>query len=154
IDSLSEVRLLARDSLRYRRQILGLKQYFSGRKCTVLLLDDRTAERHDLQLQSIAHGVILLESVEREYGVKRRRLAIKKLRGSSFREGFHDYSIKHGGVELYPRLVAAEHHLVPRSTQLKSGIAALDDLLGGGIDIGTSTLLLGPAGCGKSTIAV
>lgn len=154
IDSLSEVRLLARDSLRYRRQILGLKQYFSGRKCTVLLLDDRTAERHDLQLQSIAHGVILLESVEREYGVKRRRLAIKKLRGSSFREGFHDYCIKHGGVELYPRLVAAEHHLVPRSTQLKSGIAALDDLLGGGIDIGTSTLLLGPAGCGKSTIAV
>ncbi len=154
IDSLSEVRLLARDSLRYRRQILGLKQYFAGRKCTVLLLDDRTAERHDLQLQSIAHGVILLESVEREYGVKRRRMAIKKLRGSSFREGFHDYSIKHGGVDLYPRLVAAEHLLVLRPTQLKSGIAALDALLGGGLDNGTSTLLLGPAGCGKSTIAV
>ena len=154
IDSLSEVRLLARDSLRYRRQILGLKQYFSGRKCTVLLLDDRTAERHDLQLQSIAHGVILLESVEREYGVKRRRMAIKKLRGSSFREGFHDYSIKHGGVDLYPRLVAAEHHLILNPTQLRSGIVALDALLGGGIDIGTSTLLLGPAGCGKSTIAV
>ena len=154
IDSLSEVRLLARDSLRYRRQILGLKQYFSGRKCTVLLLDDRTAERHDLQLQSIAHGVMLLESFEREYGVKRRRMAIKKLRGSSFREGFHDYSIKHGGVELYPRLVAAEHLLTLKPMQVKSGIAALDTLLGGGIDIGTSTLLLGPAGCGKSTIAV
>ncbi len=154
IDSLSEVRLLARDSLRYRRQILGLKQYFSGRKCTVLLLDDRTAERHDLQLQSIAHGVILLESAEREYGVKRRRMAIKKLRGSSFREGFHDYSIKHGGVDLYPRLVAAEHLLILNPTQLKSGIVALDALLGGGIDSGTSTLLLGPAGCGKSTIAV
>ena len=154
IDSLSEVRLLARDSLRYRRQILGLKQYFSGRKCTVLLLDDRTSERHDLQLQSIAHGVILLESAEREYGVKRRRMAIKKLRGSSFREGFHDYSINRGGVDLYPRLIAAEHLLAVHPTQLKSGIEALDALLGGGIDSGTSTLLLGPAGCGKSTIAV
>ena len=154
IDSLSEVRLLARDSLRYRRQILGLKQYFSGRKCTVLMLDDRTSERHDLQLQSIAHGVILLESAEREYGVKRRRMAIKKLRGSSFREGFHDYSINRGGVDLYPRLIAAEHLLAVHPTHLRSGIEALDDLLGGGIDSGTSTLLLGPAGCGKSTIAV
>lgn len=153
-DSLSEMRLLARDSLRYRRQILGLKQYFSGRKCTVLLLDDRTAEGHDLQLQSIAHGVIMMESVEREYGIKRRRLEVKKLRGSPFREGFHDYSIKRGGVEVYPRLVASEHLLTSEPTQLKSGIAALDTLLGGGLDSGTSTLLLGPAGCGKSTIAV
>lgn len=153
LDSLSELRLLARDSLRYRRQILGLKQYFSGRKCTVLLLDDRTAEGHDLQLQSIAHGVILLESVEREYGIKRRRLEVKKLRGSRFREGFHDYSIKRGGVEVYPRLVASEHVLISQPTQLKSGIEALDTLLGGGLDSGTSTLLLGPAGCGKSTIA-
>ncbi len=153
-DSLSELRLLARDSLRYRRQILGLKQYFSGRNCTVLLLDDRTAEHHDLQLQSIAHGVILMESVEREYGIKRRRLEVKKLRGSRFREGFHDYCIRRGGVEVYPRLVASEHLLTLRPTQLKSGIAALDTLLGGGLDSGTSTLLLGPAGCGKSTIAV
>lgn len=153
-DSLSEMRLLARDSLRYRRQILGLKQYFSGRKCTVLLLDDRTAEGHDLQLQSIAHGVIMMESVEREYGIKRRRLEVKKLRGARFREGFHDYSIKRGGVEVYPRLVASEHLLISEPTQLKSGIAALDTLLGGGLDSGTSTLLLGPAGCGKSTIAV
>lgn len=154
LDSLSEVRLLARDSLRYRRQILGLKQYFAGRKCTVLLLDDRTADGRDLQLQSIAHGVILLESVEREYGVKRRRLEVKKLRGSSFREGFHDYCIKRGGIEVYPRLIASEHLLTFEPTQLKSGIDALDTLLGGGIDSGTSTLLLGPAGCGKSTVAV
>ena len=116
-DSLSEMRLLARDSLRYRRQILGLKQYFSGRKCTVLLLDDRTADGHDLQLQSIAHGVIMVESVEREYGIKRRRLEVKKLRGSRFREGFHDYSIKRGGVHVYPRLVASEHHLDSEPTQ-------------------------------------
>lgn len=153
-DSLSELRLLARDSLRYRRQILGLKQYFSGRKCTVLLLDDRTAEGHDLQLQSIAHGVIMMESAEREYGIKRRRLEVKKLRGSWFREGFHDYCIKTGGVEVYPRLVASEHFLTFLPTQLKSGLPALDDLLGGGLDSGTSTLLLGPAGCGKSTIAI
>ena len=153
-DSLSELRLLARDSLRYRRQILGLKQYFSGRKCTVLLLDDRTGEDHDQQLQSIAHGVILMESAEREYGIKRRRLEVKKLRGSKFREGFHDYSIKRGGVEVYPRLVAAEHLVAFHPIQLESGIPALDTLLGGGIDSGTSTLLLGPAGCGKSTIAI
>jgi circadian clock protein KaiC len=153
-DSLSELRLLARDSLRYRRQILGLKQYFSGRKCTVLLLDDRTAEGHDLQLQSIAHGVIMMESVEREYGIKRRRLEVKKLRGSRFREGFHDYCIKRGGVEVYPRLVASEHFVSFLPTQLESGLPPLDALLGGGLDCGTSTLLLGPAGCGKSTIAV
>jgi circadian clock protein KaiC len=153
-DSLSEMRLLARDSLRYRRQILGLKHYFSGRKCTVLLLDDRSADGHDLQLQSIAHGVILLESVEREYGIKKRRLEVKKLRGAWFREGFHDYCIQHGGVEVYPRLVAAEHMFSSEPAQIRSGIDALDSLLGGGLDSGTSTLLLGPAGCGKSTIAV
>ena len=153
-DSLSELRLLARDSLRYRRQILGLKRYFSGRNCTVILLDDRTAEGHDLQLESIAHGVIMMESVEREYGIKKRRLEVKKLRGSPFREGFHDYTIKRGGVEVYPRLVASEHLMSFSPTQLTSGLPALDTLLGGGIDSGTSTLLLGPAGCGKSTIAV
>jgi circadian clock protein KaiC len=153
-DSLSELRLLARESLRYRRQILGLKQFFSGRNCTVLFLDDRTAQGHDKQLQSIAHGVIMMESVEREYGIKRRRLEVKKLRGARFREGFHDYCIKRGGVEVYPRLVAAEHLLAFQPTQLKSGIGELDTLLGGGLDSGTSALLLGPAGCGKSTIAV
>jgi circadian clock protein KaiC len=154
LDSLSELRMLARDSLRYRRQILGLKRYFAGRNCTVLFLDDRTAERHDLQLQSIAHGVILMESVEREYGIKRRRLEVRKLRGAQFREGFHDYTIKRGGLEVYPRLIASEHHLDLPPTQLCSGIQELDTLLGGGLDSGTSTLLLGPAGCGKSSIAV
>ncbi len=153
-DSLSELRLLARDSLRYRRQILGLKRYFAGRNCTVLLLDDRTAERHDLQLQSIAHGVIMMESVEREYGIKRRRLEVRKLRGAQFREGFHDYTIKRGGLEVYPRLIVSEHHLTLPPTRLDSGIPELNNLLGGGLDSGTNTLLLGPAGCGKSTIAV
>src|SRR6266581_428201 len=109
LDSLSELRMLARDPLRYRRQMLGLKRYFAGRNCTVLLLDDRTAERHDLQLQSIAHGVVMMHSLDREFGVTRRRLEVRKLRGSSFREGFHDYTIKTGGLVVYPRLVAAEH---------------------------------------------
>jgi circadian clock protein KaiC len=154
LDSLSELRMLAGDSLRYRRQILGLKRYFSGRRCTVLLLDDRTADGHDQQLQSIAHGVIMMESVEREYGIKRRRLEVKKMRSSQFREGFHDYDIKRGGVDVYPRLIASEHHMGFTPAQLKSGIAPLDDLLGGGLDSGTSTLMLGPAGCGKSTIAL
>ena len=108
-DSLSELRMLARDSLRYRRQVMGLKRYFAGCNCTVLLLDDRTGEGHDLQLQSISHGVIMLESLEREYGIKRRRLEVRKLRGAQFREGFHDYTIKRGGLEVYPRLVASEH---------------------------------------------
>jgi len=153
-DSLSELRLLARDSLRYRRQIMGLKRYFAGRNCTVVLLDDRTAEGNDLQLESIAHGVIMMESVEREYGVKKRRLEVKKLRGAQFREGFHDYIIRRGGVQVYPRLIASEHLFSFSPTQLKSGLEALDTLLGGGIDSGTSTLLLGPAGCGKSTIAL
>jgi circadian clock protein KaiC len=154
LDSLSELRLLARDSLRYRRQILALKRYFSGRNCTVILLDDRTADGNDQQLQSIAHGVIMLESVEREYGIQRRRLEVKKMRGSRFREGFHDYTIKRGGVEVYPRLIASEHLLGFIPEQLTSGIPPLDALLGGGLDSGTSTLMLGPAGCGKSTIAL
>jgi circadian clock protein KaiC len=108
-DSLSELRMLARDSLRYRRQVLALKRYFAGRNCTVLLLDDRTGEGHDLQLQSISHGVVMLESLEREYGIKRRRMEVRKLRGAQFREGFHDYSIKRGGLEVYPRLIASEY---------------------------------------------
>lgn len=152
-DSLSELRMLARDPLRYRRQILGLKRYFAGRNCTVLLLDDRTAEGHDLQLQSIAHGVIMMQSLEREFGIKRRRLEVRKLRGSRYREGFHDYTIETGGVVVYPRLVASEHVPGLKLQPISSGVKELDDLLGGGLDAGTSTLLLGPAGCGKSTIA-
>ena len=154
-DSLSELRLLAQSPLRYRRQILALKQFFSGRKCTVLLLDDKTAEVTDLQLQSIAHGVISLEQHTPAYGSARRRLQILKFRGTDFRGGFHDYSIRRGGLNVYPRLVAAEHGESFIRDRIRGKIlTALDSLLGGGPDRGTSTLLMGPAGCGKSTIAV
>jgi circadian clock protein KaiC len=153
-DSLSELRMLARDALRYRRQILGLKRYFAGRNCTVLLLDDRTAEGNDLQLQSIAHGVIIMESMEKEFGVKRRRLEIRKLRGSRFREGYHDYTIATGGVVVFPRLIASEHKPEINHQPVLSGLDELDKLWGGGLDSGTSTILMGPAGCGKSTIAL
>src|SRR6202790_665730 len=153
IDSLSELRMLAQDPLRYRRQILAFKQYFSGKQCTVLLLDDRTNTDRDLQLQSIAHGVLSLENLPRDYGVKRRRLEVLKLRGSSFREGFHDYGIKTGGLAVYPRLIAAEHKTTFLGEHISSGIKELDALVGGGINRGTSTLIIGPAGAGKSTIA-
>lgn len=153
-DSLSELRLLARDALRYRRQILALKRYFAGRNCTVLLLDDLTADPSDLQLESIAHGVVTMQRLEREYGINRRRLEIRKMRGARFREGYHDFTIESGGVVVHPRLIAAEHR--PELTQepVSSGLKELDMLLGGGIDSGTSTLLMGPAGSGKSTIAM
>lgn len=155
-DSLSEFRMLARDPLKYRRQVLALKRYFAGRNCTVLLLDDRTAEgsSNDLQLQSIAHGVIKMQSLERDFGIKRRRLEVHKLRGSHFREGYHDYSIKTGGIAIYPRLIASEHKPGFERKSVPSGLAELDQLFCGGIDTGTSTLLIGPAGCGKSTIAL
>ena len=153
-DSLSELRLLAQSPLRYRRQILALKQFFVGRKCTVLLLDDKTSESQDLQLQSIAHGVISLEQLNPDYGTARRRLQVTKLRGSDFRSGYHDYTIRRGGLDVFPRLVAAEHETSFRPEAIKSGVTALDALLGGGPDRGTSTLLIGPAGSGKSTIAV
>jgi circadian clock protein KaiC len=155
-DSLSEFRMLARDPLRYRRQILALKRHFAGLKCTVLLLDDRTAEggANDLQLQSIAHGVVKLQSNERDFGIKRRRLEVHKLRGSRFREGYHDYSIETGGVAVYPRLIASEHVPGFRRESVPSGLGELDELFRGGVDTGTSTLLMGPAGCGKSTIAL
>jgi len=153
-DSLSELRLLAQSSLRYRRQILALKSFFAGRQCTVLLLDDHTSEGSDLQLQSIAHGVISLEQHAPLYGAARRRLRIVKLRGSDFRGGYHDFSIKQGGLIVYPRLVAAEHSHSFTRGPIKSGIRALDALLGGGPERGTSTLVMGPAGTGKSTLAI
>ena len=154
-DSLSELRLLARDALRYRRQILALKQYFAGRGTTVLLLDDRTGQADHEQLQSISHGVLSLEQVIQEYGSERRRLSVVKLRGSRFRGGFHDYVIMTGGLRVFPRLVGAEHarDFVQLQT-VTTGIQGLDGLLGGGIDRGTSTLIMGPAGCGKSTLGV
>jgi circadian clock protein KaiC len=155
-DSLSEFRMLARDPLRYRRQILALKRHFAGLNCTVLLLDDRTAEggSNDLQLQSIAHGVIKLQSLERDFGIKRRRMEVHKLRGSRFREGYHDYAIQTGGIAVYPRLIASEHLPGFVRQAVSSGLEELDDLFRGGVDTGTSTLLMGPAGCGKSTIAL
>jgi circadian clock protein KaiC len=152
-DSLSEMRLLAGNPLRYRRQILALKQFFVNRQCTVLLLDDMTATDQDLQMRSIAHGVVLLEQLHPEYGAQRRRLSVLKYRGVHFRGGFHDYAIQHGGIEVFPRLVAAEHRQPATRARLGSGLSALDELLGGGVEEGTSTLLVGAAGTGKSTLA-
>jgi circadian clock protein KaiC len=151
-DSLSELRLMAGSALRYRRQILALKQYFAARGCTVMLLDDMTASDHDLQVQSIAHAVVLLEQLNPEYGTDRRRLRIVKYRGMAFRGGYHDYTIRRGGLQVFPRLVAAEHRQVQRREKLASGIPALDKLTGGGLDQGTSTLIVGSAGTGKSTL--
>ena len=152
-DSLSELRLLAANPLRYRRQILALKQFFAGRRCTVMLLDDMTTSTHDLQVQSIAHGVIRLEQLYPEYGSERRRVMVLKYRGVRFRGGYHDYIIRKGGLEVYPRLVAGEHHPAVVTERLDSGIADLDALLGGGIERGTSTLVTGAAGTGKSSLA-
>lgn len=152
-DSLSEIRLLAREPLRYRRQILALKQFFGGRRCTVLLLDDRTAEQTDLQLHSISHGVVRLEQVATEFGAERRRLRITKLRGLDFRGGYHDFRIVTGGMRVFPRMVALEHQRPRDGGVVESGVPELDTLLGGGLIRGTSALLMGPAGAGKSIIA-
>jgi circadian clock protein KaiC len=153
-DSLSELRLLAQSSLRYRRQILLLKQFLVGRGCTVLLLDDRTGEGPDLQLQSLAHGVVSLDHSLPAYGRALRQLQVVKFRGSDFVSGHHDFKIHRGGLQIYPRLVAAEHFVDYKTQSVGSGVEALDKLLGGGIDRGTTTLLIGPPGTGKSTIAL
>ena len=152
-DSISEMRLLAGSALRYRRQILAMKQFFSGRGSTVLLLDDRTAEGPDLQLQSIAHGVITLHTRAPEYGGARRQLRVMKLRGVDFQAGYHDYAIEPGGLRVFPRLVAAEHGQPVSEEMVASGVLALDALFGGGLARGTTTLFLGPAGTGKSLVA-
>lgn len=152
-DSLSELRLLAGSALRYRRQILALKQYFATRQCTIMLLDDLTATDRDLQMRSIAHGVLLLEHLHPEYGSERRRLRVIKYRGVQFRGGYHDYTIKKGGIEVFPRLIASEHRQAVPGGQLSSDIPEVDSLLGGGIEAGSSTLILGAAGTGKSTLA-
>ncbi len=151
-DSLSEIRLLAQTSLRYRRQILALKNYFAGSDCTVLLLDDLTAGPGDQSLQSLAHGVLTLEQTSATYGVDRRRLRIAKLRGVRFRTGYHDFTIVTGGLVAYPRMIAAEHQPGYPSGSLSTGLAPLDALLGGAIPRGTSVLLTGPPGTGKSAI--
>jgi circadian clock protein KaiC len=153
-DSLSELRLLAQNPLRYRRQILALKQFFAGRKCTVLLLDDKSSDQADLQVRSIAHGVLTLEQLSPEYGAERRRLRVVKLRGKRYQGGYHDFTIVKGGLDVFPRLVAAEHHADFKRDPVASGVKPLDALLGGGLDPGTSTLIMGPAGSGKSTVAI
>ncbi|WP_175943811.1 ATPase domain-containing protein [Caballeronia sp. BCC1704] len=150
-DSLSELRMLSQNSLRYRRQILALKRYFATRACTVMLLDDHTSETGDLQLHSIAHGVISLDNLVHDYGGERRRIRIAKMRGIRFREGFHDMTLKTGGIEVYPRLVAAEHHADFASDSLSTGTRELDALMGGGLVPGTNTLIVGPSGVGKTT---
>lgn len=152
-DSLSELRLLAGESLRYRRQILSLKQHFAGRASTVLFLDDGTSSSGDVQLQSLAHGVIALEKFSPDFGATRRRIEVVKLRGVDFRTGKHDCTIEKTGLKVFPRLIAAEHGREFTRERLPSGNAELDALLGGGVQRGTSTLLLGAAGTGKSTLA-
>ncbi len=153
-DSLSELRLLAQNSLRYRRQILAFKQFLAGRACTVLMLDDRTADVADMQLQSIAHGVIALDYKAPSYGRARRELQVLKFRGSNFVSGFHYFVVRKGGLTVFPRLAAGEHAGSLERRFIASGVADLDALLGGGIERGTSTLLVGPPGSGKSSIAL
>lgn len=153
-DSLSELRLLAQNPLRYRRQILAMKHFFSQRRCTVLLLDDKSSYESDQQLHSIAHGVISLEQIPRDFGVERRRLRVIKMRGIKFRGGYHDFSLGTGGIEVFPQLIAAEHHRGFDSTFSSTGNSRLDGLLGGGLLPGTNLLLLGPSGIGKTTTAL
>ena len=153
-DSLSELRLLSQTSLRYRRQILAFKQYFAGRNCTALFLDDGTGTESGAHIQSLAHGVVALEQISPEFGAERRRLLVRKIRGSVYRGGFHDFVIQHGGLRVFPRLVAAEHHRHFPNETLSSGVRGLDDLLGGGLSRGTATLLSGPPGSGKSNLAL
>tara|TARA_R110002049_G_scaffold4601_5_gene32189 strand:+ start:266201 stop:267727 length:1527 start_codon:yes stop_codon:yes gene_type:complete len=152
-DSLSEMRLLSQGALRYRRQILALKQFFVGRGCTTLLLDDYAADSDDQQLQSIAHGVIRVEQLVNDYGTERRRMRIVKHRGSDFIGGSHDVRLVRGGMQVFPRSTAAGTAKPRTNEQIVSGKQHLDELLGGGLMKGTSALLLGPAGVGKSTIA-
>jgi len=154
IDSLSEIRLLAQSSLRYRRQVLALKHYFAKHGATVVLLDDLTTDVNDKTVHSVAHGVVQLQELAPEYGAERRRVRIIKYRGRHFRGGYHDFTIKTGGLEVYPRIVASEHHSAFARTPVSSGVSELDALLGGGIERGSSALILGPAGTGKSLFAI
>jgi circadian clock protein KaiC len=154
LDSLSEIRLLAQSSLRYRRQVLALKHYFSRNDATVLMLDDLTTETLDKTVHSVAHGVIRLEETAPEYGAERRRLRVIKYRGQRFRGGYHDMVIETGGVKLFPRLISGEHRTKFTRETVSSNSEALDRLLGGGIERGSSTLILGPAGTGKSLLTM
>ena len=153
-DSLSEMRLLAQEPLRYRRQVLALKHFFARHDCTVLMLDDLSAAAGDMQLRSIAHGVVWLQQQVGEYGADKRFLRVAKMRGIGYRSGEHDFSLKTGGIEVFPRLVAAEHHQGFAPENASSGNAALDAALGGGLARGSNTLFLGPSGVGKTTTAL
>ena len=153
-DSLSELRLLSQTPLRYRRQILAFKQFLAGRKCTTLLLDDLSIDGMDSHVLSLAHGVLVLEQLAPEYGAERRRLSVQKVRGTTYRGGYHDYVIEKGGIAAFPRLIAAEHHRNFPNENVTSGIKGLDGLLGGGLARGTSTLFTGPPGSGKSSIGL
>lgn len=154
LDSLSEIRLLAQSSLRYRRQILALKHYFAKQQVTVLMLDDMTTELNDKTVHSVAHGVIALEELSRDYGPERRRLRVVKYRGHRFRGGHHDFTIDTGGIRVFPRLISAEHYKPVRRGNLTTAKPELDELLGGGIESGSSVLILGPTGTGKSLLAL
>jgi circadian clock protein KaiC len=154
LDSLSEIRLLAQSSLRYRRQILALKHYFARQDATVLMLDDLTADSNDKTVHSVAHGVIRLEELSPEYGAERRRMRVIKYRGRRFRGGYHDFAIETGGVKVFPRLVSAEHRGDFARDVLPTGSSELNDLLGGGVERGSSVLVLGPSGAGKSIITL
>ena len=154
LDSLSELRLLAQNALRFRRQILALKQHFVGKNATVILLDDRNSGAFEAQAHTVAHGVMELEQLAPEYGAERRRLRIVKLRGVSFRGGYHDLQIVHGGLKVFPRLVAAEHHEGFERSPVSSGVPQLDKLLGGGVTRGSNMLIMGPAGSGKTSLAM
>ena len=153
LDSMTELRLLAQDPLHYRRQVAATKEFLAARPCTVLLLDDRMGGQGETHLQSVAHGVIALEQLSPEYGAERRRLRVVKLRGVKYSGGYHDFAIRRGGLQIFPRMVAREHRHERAREQVISGVAALDELTGGGFPAGSSTLLIGPAGSGKSTFA-
>ncbi|UYY56947.1 ATPase domain-containing protein [Sphingomonas sp. S2-65] len=154
LDSLSEIRLLAQSSLRYRRQILALKHYFAKSGATVLMLDDLTTDVNDKTVHSVAHGVIRLEELAPEYGAERRRMRVVKYRGRRFRGGFHDITIETGGLCVYPRLISAEHKTDFAREVLATDSPELNDLLGGGVECGSSVLVLGPAGTGKSILSL
>lgn len=153
-DSISEMRMLAESSLRYRRQMLSLKQFFAKQHCTVILLDDLTTSPTDLQVQSIVHGVLHLQKLHPEFGNERRRFNVVKLRGIAFMGGYHDYTIKKGGAVIFPRMISNTHQTKVNDKQYSSNIKGLDNLIGGGLRSGTSTLFLGPAGTGKSTVTM
>ncbi|MFN2511866.1 MAG: ATPase domain-containing protein [Pyrinomonadaceae bacterium] len=152
LDALSEIRLLTGDPLRYRRQVLALRQFFAKRQCTVLMIDDRPTGDDDLTIQSLVHGVIMLEHLAQAFGAERRRLRVIKMRGVEFRGGYHDFKIRRGGVITYPRRVPAQHRENFKCETISSNVPGLDTLLGGGLDCGTSALFIGPAGSGKSSL--